>query len=257
VSEDLSTALADAFATVTADPDGDHSPWTTLAPVYEATTRTADDHWTERVRLVDAHLPVGAGETTSEVAPLLDVSCGTGGLLSRLERPAVGLDDRPSLLPYARRRVGGPVVAGDPTGPPVPSDAAIAGVALGYATARHPATEVLAALADAVTPDGGVVVDAATEPRAVLDDDHEGAAGGYRFRRSVVAGRVRDDRAEMGVEYTLTAPDGRETETTRHRSVRLYDRGSLRRGAEAAGLEAVTVEPGSDGGSLVVEGRAP
>lgn len=259
---DLGACLSEALDAIAADPDGEHSLDGTLAAVREAAVRGAGARHGRQREFVDSALERAkeVGDTAPVVGPdrpLVEVGCGVGGLLARLDRPAVGVDASRSLLSFARGRTDAGLVQGDPARPPVPADAAGAVVGLGYLTAHVPAADLFAAAAEVLAPGGVVLFDAATAPATVLDDEHEGRVAGYEFRRTVVAGQADAETAEMGLEYELTAPDGRSAETSRHQTVRLYDEARLRRAATAAGLTDVRVTRGTEAGSLAVEGIAP
>lgn len=82
------------------------------AALYEQHLRLEDTHWwfLGRRRLVVHELRRHAG---THAGPILDVGCGTGGMLPHLQRcgPAIGLDSAPEAEAACRRR-GVPFVHG-------------------------------------------------------------------------------------------------------------------------------------------------
>jgi len=197
----------------------------------------------------------GGDERPRADRSLVELGCGAGGRLGQAgDISTLGVDRWPVLLGVARERTGAGVVAADPTRPPLRADTAGAVVSLGHLAARVPAVDLLSAAAGVAAPAGVVTVAAPGEPRAVLRGGGSVELDDYRVSWSVAAGRVRDDRATVGVEYEVTR-NGRTTEHVDHPTLRLSDRDTLARAASRAGLTDVRLEREADDW-LVVSGRA-
>ncbi len=200
----------------------------------------------------DAGTGDGDGRPSAD-RPVVELGCGAGGRLGEAGE-ALGVDRWPALLRVARGRTGAGVVAADPARPPLRADTAGAVVSLGHLGAREPVGDLLSTAAEVAVPSGVVAVAGPGEPRAVLRGGGAVELDGYRVSWSVAAGRVREDRASVGVEYEVTSA-GRTKEHVDHPTVRLIDRRGLRAAATDAGLTEVSVDREA-GDWLVVSGRA-
>lgn len=276
--------LDEAFAETRAGSDPDL--FGRIEPVCELLSDDAADRYDARLALVGSALGAGgrtggddagaggqarieapagdAGASAGWPESVMELDCGAGGLLARLadrSDRSVGLASGTDLAAIAARHAGVPVVAGDPIHPPL-YGAFEAVVGLDYPTARatgdgDPA-RLFGAAHDLVAPGSRVVLDALVEPRATLDDPWSGEVGGYRVDRSVAAGEVRGDRAELAVEYDLTRVETGETaETTDHLTLRLFAPDDLVSGLRDAGFVDVRVDarPDDPGGILAVARR--
>ncbi|PSQ18634.1 hypothetical protein BRD00_04945 [Halobacteriales archaeon QS_8_69_26] len=228
----------------------------TLDPIYRTVSRDGE-------AVVDARVETVRSALGEDPESVLVLACGVGDLLERLagEYPRVlGVEPEPRIAGIASRRAGVPVVVGDPTDPPLRGrfDAV---VGLGYPTVRPTAEDdpdrLFETVRNLLSPGGTLVLDAPEEPRAVLGGPLSGEVGGYRVERSVAAGDVTGDRAEMGVDYELErTADGEVTGTVQHATVRLFDPDDLADALSAAGFVDVRVNRNEDEpGGLVAAGR--
>jgi len=232
-----------AFAALSGDER--HPTADALAPVYDALVAGREDPFDDRARIVDAELGDG-------VASVLEVGCGVGGLLARLTADhdrVVGVDERGDALWFARQRTHAPLARATPTALPFDGEFG-ACVSLGCRTAHlEDPRAAFAAAFDALAPGGRLVLDAPTDPAAVLEDRWDEADGRYRLRRSVAAGEVSGDRARMAVEYSVSdARTGDRAEASETLSVRLYDADDLTSALASVGFVGVEVtgKPGTD-----------
>lgn len=226
-----------------------HPTAETLAPVYDALVAGREDPFDDQAWLLDAGLEDG---TTS----VLEVGCGVGGLLARVTADhdrVAGVDEHRDALWYARQRTDAAIVRAAPTALPFDGEFG-ACVSLGCRTGRLEAPDAaFAAAFDALAPGGRLVLDAPTQPAAVLEDRWDGDEGRYRLDRSVAAGEVSGDRARMAVEYALSdARTGDRAEASGTLSVRLFDADDLASTLSTTGFVDVEVtrKPGVDGALL-------
>lgn len=257
--EALAAVVADVFGAVSAGEDV--GILRTLGPVYRSTGPGADAGVDARDGVVRSAL----GDDAADHPSVLVLACGAGGLLERLAGRydrVLGVEADGRIAGIASRRAGVPVVVGDPTGPPL-RGSFDAVVALGYPTVRPAAEDdpdlLFGTVRDLLAPGGTLVLDAPREPRAVLGDRWSGAVGGYRVERSVAAGNVSGDRAEMAIEYELERTgDGEVVEAVEHATVRLFDPDDLADALSSAGFVDVRVDANDDEpGGLVAVGRRP
>jgi SAM-dependent methyltransferase len=226
----------------------------TLAPVYDALVAGVDDPYDDQAWIVDAELE-------DEAASILEVGCGVGGLLARLAADrdrVVGVDERGDALWFARQRTDAPVVRGDPAALPFDGEFG-ACVSLGCRTGRlEDPRAALAGAFDALAPGGRLVLDAPTEPSAVLEDRWDGAHDRYRLRRSVAAGEVSGDRARVAVEYSLSDDrTGDSVEASETLSIRLFEADDLASSLASLGFVDVEVtrNPGVDDAVLATASK--
>lgn len=260
--------FADACEAVLANPDGDHSLYTTLAPLYDRMMASADARSDAQFALVDDRVP-------AEAQSVLAVGCGTGRLLSRLDRrfaTVVGLDDRPELLAFARRIApDAELVAADATDPSLDLGRSFdAAVALEDVLAHTVTDEEVRGLFDAVRrhlrPGGAFVCDAVADPAAVREEAVSVySQEPYRLERAVdVVPAAGLPGVELVVDYRVTdVTAGRSATATERLTVRTFTPDGLREALDAAGFVEVAVESGDgsntagERGSLVAMARAP
>lgn len=230
--------FADACERLLRDPEGEHSLYTTLAPVFD---RLTDD---ERVE--------GDFEAVQAFAPesgdALELGCGVGALLSHLRDRydrAFGVDAHHDLLRFTHLRAPDAHAArGDPLDPP--TDAQFDAVVAMAGPAAPPAVTDPAALietaADRLTEDGTLLYRAVTDADGVREGVESVGVltgSGYRLERSVT-----DFPSESGVDlrmgYRATDVESGESATTSETiPVPVHDRDAMREAAEAAGLADV------------------
>lgn len=243
--------FADACERLLQDPDGDHSQFTTLAPLYN---RMQDDATLDsQFEAVQAFAP--------ESGQALDLGCGVGGLLSRLDGRydrAVGVDRHPELLRFTPHRApSADALVGDPADPPV-TGAFDAVVALGNLTAHLPESEldgffeVAAAHLDA---DGTLLLDAIVDA-GVLRSDGIGVfrGSGYRLERSVTDLPAGGD-VDLQIDYRATDEHSGASAMARETMrVCVHDGDRLRAAAKDAGLDDVRLLSAdeADGSVLLV-----
>lgn len=252
----MTRTIDEAFAAVKTDPPP-HAMARILAPVADAMVADAGDSYEDRAKTV-------TGSLDGEVASILEVGCGVGGLLPHFDdrfETVVGIDRHFDRVWFARRRSDASLVVGDATALPF-GGAFDACVSLGVVTAYlhgEAAGRAFASIFDALAPGGQLVIDAPTEPASVLTDPWTGAGDRYQLHRSVGAGEVGRTTAEMAVEYELTdTTAGKTVETTNHQVVRLYDTGELSDLLSTAGFTNVSVTPmGRDGSVLLATAAKP
>lgn len=230
--------FADACERLLRDPDGEHSLYTTLAPVFDRLTdekRVEDDF-----EAVQAFAP--------ESGDALELGCGVGALLSHLSDRydrAFGVDAHRDLLRFtAHRAPAADVAVGDPLDPPTAARfdtvVAMAGPAA-PPTVADPAALIEAA-AERLTDDGTLLYRAVTDGDAVRESVESVGVltgSGYRLERSVT-----DFPSEAGVDlrmgYRATDVSEDESATTSETvTVPVHDRDALREAAADAGFDDV------------------
>ncbi|WP_435063944.1 class I SAM-dependent methyltransferase [Halobaculum sp. EA56] len=256
--------FADACAAVLSDPDGDHSLYTTLAPLYDRVAASAGSRYDAQVRAVAERVPTSARS-------VLNAGCGVGRLLPMLadrHGAVVGVDDSAELLSLAADRVaaagGVSLVEADVSAPDLDLDRRFdAAVALDHLTGRLHGDALdrgLATLRRHLHDGGTVVVDAAADERAV----REPSPSVFRDERyvveravdAVVAGDGTGDLRRVS-DYRVTDRRTGETAVAREReSIRTFDGEGLAAALRRAGFRGVTVEADAvEEGSLVADAR--
>lgn len=279
--------FTDACEAVLRDPGGDHSLYTTLAPLYERMTTDDDARYAAQLRTVEAYVPQSA-------RTVLEVGCGVGRLLPDLaERHGVatGLDASQELLSVAADRVaardGIDLVRADVAEPGLDLDRSFdAAVSLEYLTAHLHGESFERALGNVRghLHDGGTLVcDAVRDARVVAAAPATYESERYALERSVegaeaveVTGTERGEGeaetvevtgTERGegegdlvvvAEYRVTDRTTDETATASERiPVRTFEADGLARAVEDAGFRSVEVGAAPEGvGALVVSARA-
>jgi len=227
--------FADACERLLRSPDGEHSLYTTLAPVFD--------------RLTDEERVEGDFEAVQAFAPesgdALELGCGVGALLAHLSERydrTLGVDAHHDLLRFtAHRAPAADVTVGAPLDPPTAAefDAVIAMAG----PAAPPVVDDPAALietgAERLADDGTLLFRAVTDADAVRESVESVGVltgSGYRLERSVT-----DFPADGGIDLRMgyRATDVNEagsatTSETVH--VPVHDRDALRGVAEDAGL---------------------
>ena len=238
----------DACERVLRDPGGEHSLYTTLAPLFDRLTTE------ERV--------LGEFEAVRAFAPesgdALELGCGVGALLAHLvgryDR-VLGVDPRPELLRFtAHRAPEAGVVAGDPTRPPTDAEFGTV-VSMASPAAQHGDPEALVDAAVGRLADGGTLllraVTQADAVRASTESIGTFRGSGYRLERSVTE-RPGVEGLELRMGYRVTDEESREQATTSETiPVEVHDPERLREYASDAGLEDVRLVSG-DGTTLLV-----
>ena len=230
--------FADACERLLRDPEGAHSLYTTLAPVFD--------------RLTDEDRVAGDFEAVRAFAPeagdALELGCGVGALLSHLTGRydrVLGVDAHHDLLRFtAHRAPVADVAVGEPTAPPTAAafDAVIAMSGPAAPPTVDDPAALIGAAADRLAPDGTVLMRAVTDADAVRDAiESVGvlSGSGYRLERSVT-----DLPAAHGLDlrmgYRATDESSGESATASETvPVPIHDAESLRDAAEAAGLSDV------------------
>ena len=257
--------FSDACEALLRDPDGDHSLYTTLAPLYDRMTAD-DDRYAAQLRTVEARVPASA-------RTILEVGCGVGRLLPDLaERhgAAAGLDASPELLSIAGDRVaaaeGIDLLGADVADPGFDLGRKFdAAVSLEFLTAHLAGDAFDRALwnvRDHLHDGGTFVCDAVADARAVEEPTtlYSDDRLRYVLERSVTVDPVDDGTGDLVVsaDYRVTDRVADETATVRERTpIRTFDPAELVEAVEAAGFRAVEVDVAAAAeGTLVVSARA-
>lgn len=245
--------FADACERLLRNPNGEHSLYTTLAPVFD--------------RLTDEERVAGDFEAVRAFAPAsgdaLELGCGVGALLAHLSDRydrTLGVDAHPELLRFtAHRSPAADVAVGDPLRPPTaePFDlvAAIGGPATPPVVGEP--TSLIEAAAERLAPDGTLLLRAVTDADAIREQIESVGVlrgSGYRLERSVT-----DLSAEGGLDLRMgyRATDestGASATTSETVPVPVHDADALRAAADDAGLEDGRLLDGR-GTSLLVARR--
>ncbi|RDI72736.1 class I SAM-dependent methyltransferase [Halopelagius longus] len=235
---------------ILSDPDGEHSLYTTLAPLYARLKAGDDETLDARRRILDARLP-------ADVSRVLELGCGVGELLARLSAryDAVGVDSYPRLLAFAAVRSLNAVL-GDVTRLPF-RGAFDAACSFDYRVASVPLAEFCEAARTSLRPGGILVFDAPSDARAVDASGVETFRNGrYHLERAVDVAR---DPVVVRSDYRVTDRRTGETAvTTERRRLRTYDPKGVRRVLREAGFEdaEVCVDAGGDGAFVASAVRA-
>lgn len=230
--------FADACERLLRNPDGEHSLYTTLAPVFD--------------RLTDEERVAGDFEAVRAFAPesgdALELGCGVGALLAHLRDRydrVLGVDAHHELLRFtAHRAPAAGVAVGDPLRPPTEEsfDAVVAMAGPAAPPAVDDPEALVETTAERLASDGTFLLRAVTDAAGIRDAvESVGvlSGSGYRLERSVT-----DLPADGGVDLRMgyratdeTSGDAATTSETVH--VPVHDAESLRDAAEAAGLADV------------------
>jgi len=230
--------FADACERLLRAPDGGHSLYTTLAPVFDRLTdeeRVAGDF--EAVRAF-----------TPESGDVLELGCGVGALLAhltdRFDR-ALGVDASQDLLRFtAHRAPAAGVAVGDPLRPPTDEtfDAVVAMAGPVAPPVVDEPTTLIETAADRLAPEGTFLLRAVTDAAAIRDAvESVGvlSGSGYRLERSVT-NLPTDGGVDLRMGYRATDESSGEAATTSETiRVPVHDADALREAAEAAGLTDV------------------
>ncbi|MBP1987658.1 class I SAM-dependent methyltransferase [Halolamina salifodinae] len=245
--------FADACERILRDPGGEHSLYTTLAPVFD--------------RLTDEERVKGDFEAVQAFAPesgnALELGCGVGALLSHLSKRydrAFGVDAHHELLRFTHHRAPAADVArADPLDPPTDLQfgavVAMAGPAASPAVA-DPA-ELIQTAAERLTEDGTLLYRAVTDGdviRAGVESVGVFTGSGYRLERSVTdfpTGAGIDLR--MGYRATDVA-EGESATTSETITVPVHDADAMRAAADEAGFGDVRLLDA--GGTTLLVARA-
>jgi SAM-dependent methyltransferase len=249
--------FADACERLLLDPDGDHSLYTTLAPLYN---KMLDDaHFDAQFEAVRAFAP--------EAGDALELGCGVGGLLAHLTDRydrVVGVDRNPPLLRYtARSAPTADVVAADATRLPLSATFDVV-VSFEYLAAHLDESgleRLLDSAADRLAPGGSLLVDSVVDPVAVREDAVGVYRGSnYRLERAVTDLPASDHPGvDLKVDYRATDErTGESAIASETLPVHVHDEDTLRAAADAAGLTDVrVVSAATDEGAVVLFGRKP
>lgn len=247
--------FADACERLLLDPDGDHSLYTTLAPLYN---KMLDDaHFDAQFEAVRAFAP-DAGDA-------LELGCGVGGLLAHLTGRydrVVGVDRNQPLLRYtARSAPTADVLVGDATRLSLSATFDVV-VAFEYLTAHLDESgleRLFESAAARLAPGGTLLVDCVVDSVAVREDAVGVYRGSnYRLERAVTD-RPASDHPGVDLQVDYRATDERTGESaiaSETMALHLHDESTLRAAAEAAGLTDVrVVTAATDEGAVVLVGR--
>lgn len=245
--------FADACERILRDSGGEHSLYTTLAPVFD---RLTDEERVESdFEAVQAFAP--------ESGDALELGCGVGALLAHLSDRydrAFGVDAHHELLRFTHHRAPAADVArSDPLDPPTDRqfDAVVAMAGPAATPAVADPAELIETAAKRLTDDGTLLY------RAVTDGDviREGVesvsvltGSGYRLERSVT-----DFPSAAGIDlrmgYRATDVETGESATTSETiTVPVHNRDSLREAAEGTGFGDVRLLDA--GGTTLLVARA-
>ncbi|WP_284014207.1 class I SAM-dependent methyltransferase [Halobaculum litoreum] len=256
--------FADACDAVLADPGGDHSLYTTLAPIYERLLVTAEARYDAQVLAVTERVPTSA-------RVVLDAGCGVGRLLPALaERhgAVVGVDDSAELLSIAGDHVaaseGVSLVEADLATPGLELDRRFdAAVSLEYLTAHLHGDDLargLATLRRHLHDGGTLVVDAVADRRALAEDSPSVFRDErYTAERAVDVVDAGDGTGDLVriADYRVTDNRTGEGAVAREREpIRTFDAAALTAALRRAGFRAVDVDAGVvEDGALLATAR--
>lgn len=241
--------LRDAYDAIVADPDGDHAPGTTLAPVYDALTGPSDA--SEVASRLERYLPLATS--------VVDVETGPGRLLAAADSfpTVVGTESRHGLRRRAAGR--GQVVAATPTALPVQGVDAVGAFDFVTAGLDEAAFESFVRSAhEALSPGGTLLFDALVTPAGIDGGPTAVSDGTVEARRER---RVTATPAGASVEETYELIDAAlEDSVTVERTVpyRTYDPAIVWETLSDVGFEDVmlTTREVGDGAVLVVADKA-
>jgi len=241
--------LSEAYDAVASNPDGDHAPGTTLAPVNDALAGPSDA--TAVASRLERYLPLATS--------VVDVETGAGRLLDAADSfpTVVGTESRPGLRRRAARR--GDVVAATPTALPVRGVDAVG--AFGFVTAGFKAdefTSFVRSAHQALSPGGTLLFDALVTPAGIDDGPTAVSDGTVEARRER---RVSPSPEGATVEETYELVDAAlEDSVTVERTVtyRTLDPAAIWETLSEVGFDDVmlTTREVGDGAVLVVADRA-
>ncbi|MFC7098616.1 class I SAM-dependent DNA methyltransferase [Halobaculum marinum] len=250
--------FADACNAVLSEPGGDHSLYTTLAPIYERLLVTAEARYDAQVLAVTERVPRSA-------RVVLDAGCGVGRHLPALadrHGAVVGLDASAELLSIAGSHVaaseGVSLVEGDVSDPTLDLQRRFdAAVSLDYLTANLHGEALdrgFATLRRHLHDGGTLVVDAVADRRALAEDSpsvfRDDRYVAERAVDVVDAGDATGDLVRVA-DYRVTDNRTNEGAVAREREpIRTFDPAELADALDRAGfrevrVEADVVEPGS------------
>ncbi|KPN31982.1 methylase of polypeptide chain release factor [Halolamina pelagica] len=235
--------FADACERLLRAPDGEHSLYTTLAPVFD--------------RLTDEERVAGDFEAVRAFAPesgdALELGCGVGALLAhltdRFDR-ALGVDANKDLLRFTAHRAPAAAVAtGDPLDPPTQEtfDAVVAMAGPVAPPVVDGPAALIETAAERLAPEGTFLLRAVTDAGAIREAvESVGvlSGSGYRLERSVTD-LPTDGGVDLRMGYRATDESSGEAATTSETvRVPVHDADALRAAAEAAGLTDVRLLDG-------------
>lgn len=251
--------LADLVAHVEATEIETAELYGPLAPLYEFVVEHRGVPQTQ-FGTVRATLP-------DDAASVLELACGTGGLLAELEaqyETVVGLDRSRQLLALARRKTDAELVQGDVRRPALGDDrfdaAVMLGHALGHLTGEGDVQQCLDAVARSLAPGGYVFFDfheraAYAEPRTETN-----VADGDRFRvthESDLGAADETGLVERTDEFSIRDREADRTATvgTEPYAFRAHDPESVRERVQAADLAVVDARSRDDAGYVLARRR--
>lgn len=243
----------DACERLLRDPEGDHSLYTTLAPLFDRLT--TEERVAAEFEAVAAFAP--------DSGRALELGCGVGALLSHLSERydrVLGVEQYPELLRFtAHRAPEAGVAVGDPTRPPTDKefDTVISFGSPG-AQPSHDAEALLAAATARLAPGGTLLLRVVTDESAVRGrTESVGVFRGsdYRLERSVTD-LPATDGVDLRMGYRVTDEGSGERATTSETvPVRFHDAEALRAAAKDAGLTDVRLVAGE--GTTLLVAHAP
>jgi SAM-dependent methyltransferase len=243
--------FADACERLLRDPGGEHSLYTTLAPLFDRLT--TEERVAAEFEAVEAF--------AADSGRALELGCGVGALLSRLTDrydDVLGVSQYHDLLRVtAHRAAGAGVALGDPIRPPT-EEAFDTVVSMG-APAAQPAADAEALLDAAracLAPGGTLLLRLVTDESAVrgqIESVGVFRGSGYRLERSVTdLPTTGHDGLDLRMGYRATDETTGESATASETvAVRFHDAEAVRAAAADTGLEDVRLIAG-EGTTLLV-----
>jgi len=240
--------LSHVYDAAVADPDGDHAPGGTLAPVVDALLGPSGA--VEGANRLERYLPLATS--------VADVQTGPGRLLERADSfpTVVGTESRRGFLARAAPR--GPVVRASPTDLPIAGVDAVS--AFGFAVARLDGESFPAFVRSAhaaLSPGGTLLFDALCSPSGVDDRTRTVSDGTVQVRRERT---VESCDAGAKAHDTYVFEDlalEKRTTIERTATLRTFDPGHLWDRVTDAGFAdvMVTSREADEGAVLVVADR--
>lgn len=234
--------------------------YSTLAPIYEfmfASNPDADQHFMAQYRVTRQRLPTAES--------VLEVGCGTGRLLPKLERTyptVVGIDVHESMVELSRERATEATV--------LHADMRTADLAQSFdgvvlfefvvslMKTETDARELLTNCRSHLRDSGTLVCEVVEHPSTVLPGETQVFEDdSYLIERSVSGDeRPSDDRLVLETDYEiLEKATGRRAASTEQTTIRLFSRDKIRSLLVNAGFSDVALFEADDG--LTVVARNP